>query len=563
VNRKSTILIESLLLFGLFLVAVAVTPWHNLEPSVLPKFTVLTITVGAVGLINMLMGECRITDLNLFSISIFGSIFLSVINIAVNHEFISERLFGIHGRNFGALSFISITLLVLISFTTSHHIRPLRILLTIKLASLVVTSYFVFQLMGLDRSKWIDAYNGIPSSTLGNPNFVSAFVAISFVSSFPLLFAGYIAMKARVATLILSLLELYVLFKSDSLQGLIIAFVGIFVFSIAQLKANLSSLKSKKNIIFWYLFTLLSIVFFTTRNTEFLSIDKSTFGARLNHWQVGIGMGLDSPFMGKGFDSIGEFYYRFRENSTFPFSNSAHNYLVDLFAFGGFPLVFIASLPLVLVFRYVLRQILVSKEFFSEDQNLNLVQLGLHLSWIGFLIQAMLNPFNIALAYLGYFLTGYLYGISKTTKEKSESTSTERRETVLAARKNKRNIGSFFGKLSLAFIFLFIPILGCQSIIADAKFRDAIEQGSGDAIYRLALSQPRSFQRMHYASEIFLANNLNNLAASIINEMVEQNPDNIRGWLLLEKVSKSEISLAKIRAKLQILDPKNPAYEKP
>ena len=92
----------------------------------------------------------------------------------------------------------------------------------------------------------------------------------------------------------------------------------------------------------------------------------------------------------------------------------------------------------------------------------------------------------------------------------------------------------------------------------EAKFRDGIEQGNGETTYRIALSQPKNFQLMRYAAQTFIENQREDLATPIIRQMVEQNPGNLAGWRLLERVSKTEAEKAEIRAKILALDPKNP-----
>jgi hypothetical protein len=67
---------------------------------------------------------------------------------------------------------------------------------------------------------------------------------------------------------------------------------------------------------------------------------------------------------------------------------------------------------------------------------------------------------------------------------------------------------------------------------------------------------------MHFASEIFLVNDREDLAAQIISEMVTQNPENIRGWRLLDRISDTEAKRVSTRSKILALDPKNPELQK-
>jgi hypothetical protein len=275
-------------------------------------------------------------------------------------------------------------------------------------------------------------------------------------------------------------------------------------------------------------------------------------------------MGLDSPIFGRGFDYFGESYFLFRSEraairSPGLYTDSAHNYFIDIFSFGGFPLILTMLMPILLVFQSKFKSITNSLNVSKQDKGIEDLTRGLFLAWLGFLFQALLSPFNLALAYLGFLLTGFLYGRFSRIKENEESSMNDfKRGAIPKGGTTKSGINRVILRVFLTPIFMSLPILGFQPLIADAKFRDGIEQGNGDVIYRVALGQPKNFQRMKYAAEIFIQNQREDLATPIIREMVEQNPEKIAGWRLLEQVSKVEADKIAIRTKIRALDPKNP-----
>jgi hypothetical protein len=241
------------------------------------------------------------------------------------------------------------------------------------------------------------------------------------------------------------------------------------------------------------------------------------------------------------------------------YSDSAHNYFIDLLAFGGIPLFLVTLLPIVLVFRSKFVSISRSQNFPKERNVVEAVIRGLFLAWLGFLFQALVSPFNIALAYLGFLLTGFLCGRFGGIKKDEERSTHGLKERAIPKGGSKKSwVNRIILKVFLTPLFISLPILGFQPLIADAKFRDGIEQGNGDVLYEIALSQPKNYQRMQYAAEIFIQNQREDLATTIIREMVEQNSANIGGWRLLERVRKTESEKAEIRAKIFSLDPKNP-----
>lgn len=560
-----TKLIALILILGIFFTVGFVTPWHNLEPAVMPKLAVLTLIVGLSGVLLLLSSRNSTVTSGIFFYSIITAIFLSLFNLIGNGQFISERIFGVQGRNFGALTLICLLLLSMIAFQISKSIDPKILVITIKISSFVVAFYFLIQIQGFDRADWIDAYGGVPSSTLGNPNFVSAFVAIGFVSTLHLLTAKGTEWHFRIIIFTLSILEIYVAIESNSFQGLAIMILGCIYVILSSLKPFFLKITTRKGyLISGISLSICILAFVISRFRSFLSIDNSTLVARLDYWEAGIAMGLDSPFFGKGFDYFGESYLRFRSERAATrapglFTDSAHNYFIDILAFGGFPLLIAVLLPILLVIYTKFKIIFQIEKSSDKTQRLEKVSSGLFLSWLGFIFQALVSPLNIALAYLGFLLTGFLYGSFQRIKNGSQKSIPSRKgRTVWITSSAKPAAGIILLKVILLPLYLVIPTLGIQPMITDAKFRDGIEQGNGDAIYRIALSQPKNFQRMRYAAEIFIRNDREDLATPIIRQMVEQNPEKIAGWRMLEQVSKTEADKAEARAKILTLDPRNP-----
>ena len=557
----------SVLLLGLIVITALVTPWNNLESVGLPKLAALTVTVSLVGLLPILFHKSPSKFPKVFFLSTLIAIALSLLNVLINNQFISERVYGVQGRNFGALILVCLLLISIMSFRLSEKLDPKKLLIAIKLSSFLVAIYFLAQLQGLDRAAWEDPYGGIPSSTLGNPNFVSAFVSIGFVSTLPLLLARQTKLPIRTLIFLISVIELYVSVESNSFQGLAIILLGFFYVTMSFLKPVLLRRKGGFLAAFFSLVILIT-GYFLYRFQEVLSINNATVQARIDYWEAGLAMGLDSPIFGRGFDYFGESYFLFRSEraavrSPGLYTDSAHNYFIDLFAFGGFPLLLSVLLPIILVIQRKFVSTFRLLNPLERNQEAEDVYRGIFLVWLGFLFQAMLSPFSIPLGYLGFLLTGFLFGSLSSIKIWGKPTDLLVKNRIATKPLQIRPISS---KTMLKFlivpILITLPILGIQPLIADAKFRDAIEKGQSEALYQIALSQPLSFQTMHFASEIFLVNDREDLAAQIISEMVTQNPENIRGWRLLDRISDTEAKRVSTRSKILALDPKNPELQK-
>ena len=195
----------------------------------------------------------------------------------------------------------------------------------------------------------------------------------------------------------------------------------------------------------------------------------------------------------------------------------------------------------------------------------NAFVLGVVLAWFGFFFQSLISPISHALMYLGMVLTGFLCAtnldnhkdpeITMRIDSKSKSTS----KSILSQRPKFTRLAV---KLAVALAASTFAILGVQPMIADAKFRDAIEQGNGGKLLELALNEPLNFNHMQIASQIFLENKRPDLALRIIRTMVNENPGNIRGWRLLRSNSLSALERERAGEEMLKLDPFNAELRK-
>lgn len=555
------------LLLGIFVTATFVTPWHNFEASVVPKLASLTIFAGLGCLFLLKSKNLKVISSKLFFFSNILGILLAMVNLLINNQFFSERVFGVQGRNAGALTFISLMLLTICAYCVSEHVDYRKIVLSIKLSAFVISLYFVVQIQGYDSASWQDVY-GKPSSTLGNPNFVSAYLAIGLVVTLPLLTSRSTSWVAKAMALFTSIIELYVIIEIQAFQGFLIIIAAVLFMAVNQAVRVVHRLRI--NLYFIVSFCVLltgTVSLFILSFSAYLGLELYTVKARIEYWTTGIRMAVDSPIFGQGFDFYGENYLRFRTQSSDPLTlglggNSAHNYFIDIAAFAGFPLLICVLLPIWMVLSQQIADLIKSAKTLHNDHGFSPFKLGVFLAWLGFLLQALVSPINIALAYLGFILTGFLYQHSKEKQYKPK---------VIPM--SSKNTGKFMISNSDGYIFkliswllflplaIAIPILGIQPFVSDAKFRKALEQGNGYSIYKISMNQPKNFQRMEYASKIFLENKLQNLALPIIRVMVEENPENIRGWKLLEGASDLEAEKLLARLRIRALDPWNPEFK--
>jgi O-antigen ligase len=548
------------------LIGLAVSPWHNLEPVSLPKLFILTLVLGLLLFFQFLTNQPVSLQLDLFNVALGLGFFLILVNLIENNQFLSERFFGVTGRSAGALLFISLLILILMTRSISP-ISLTLILISIKAAMVIVVLYFFVQLIGYDKAQWIDTYGGVPSSTLGNPNYVSALVGIGSSITLPYLFARKTRISLRFLLFVCLCVELYVLYASNSIQGFVILSFSLTFFFLSLIKNSLFA-QIKNWLKFLKILTMSFLLILMLALIQFRDLLDlpSSYKARIDYWYAAMRMIKDSPLTGQGFDYFSESYFLFRgqdaaDSAPGLFSDSAHNYFLDYGAFGGVPLLLAFLIPTLLVLTRTLYFCFNFPLKTNGEPNLDLATLGCVLAWWGFLIQSLINPISYGLIVPSAILTGVLYAILPSSFDKFNSVGNW-------SRVKKAFNFKYYLKLSRTSYLLLritglalavsIPILGAQPIIADAKFRDAIEQGNGEEVLRLSITEPKNFLRMETASRIFLQNNYPDLALRVTRIMVKENPGNIRGWRLLNtNPNATTDEKIKSRTNMLKLDPLN------
>lgn len=134
------------------IVVLAVTPWHNLEPVTLPKSFALTL-ITSLGICFQLLSKRVITiRFDAFSIALGLGFLGLLLSLSKNSQFLSERIFGVSGRNTGALFLTCILILLLLAKKLNIGSLP-WLVIVIKFASLSVALYFIIQKIGFDKAQ--------------------------------------------------------------------------------------------------------------------------------------------------------------------------------------------------------------------------------------------------------------------------------------------------------------------------------------------------------------------------------------------------------------------------
>jgi O-antigen ligase len=558
---------EILLVAGL--VTLTITPSLTIDVFNPPKFAVLVLGVIYIGLRNWKrVSQSLANQRDLIIYFSFFAIYLIV--LVVSSYSISERLFGIEGRNFGFITLLAFTLLGIYSYqaTKVGLLNSRKIINSLTLTNFAVCILFLLQ----DKSIVFVEYNndyGVLTSTLGNANFLSAFIGISFIGVVIWTLQNKSNLPFFMLGIMLALYSIYVILRSNSIQGLVALAISVLVFAMV-----LSLIQFSKIINLFFLSFLLiltAIVAFGFFNFGPLAdrLTQTTLQNRIIYWEIAIRMLRDSPFFGKGFDSYLDNYRQFVTLSDYEtlggpvISDSPHNLYLDLFVSGGL-LLGLSLLSLILLASIrglkVLRFGLMVKKFDTSTVALFAIN-------ISFLSVCMISPFQIGLFVWLPVIMGYFLGLPLTEKVKVIERSFINQKAL--------NLGSS--------VILSISFLACNFVFAilplatENRFRNAVEEKSSVKLRSVALDWPFSGVRAISISQGFINASLGsvspgsneerqlivlrNTAVEIATAVVEINENQVEGWRFLLQYSPDVAMKIIAKERLKELDPTNPEWK--
>jgi len=509
----------NLLMVSAFLISIFILPL-SYDPVSTPKQYLLSaLTLLSIGFI-LLFREFQLREFNNnFGKLISLFLILLVINVFINNYAISERIFGVSGRSTGLFTYALLTLFALIVY---QSVQVKSLLFWLLLSKTGVEIYTLVQYFGIDPLEFENFYSA-PSSTLGNPNFVSGFVGFAAITSIGIWFYFRNWFGAILTVIALSL-DFAVLLISQSTQGFVALGASFFLFIFIFILKSWKIKKSPKLIVlvtFLIVFGLFLLIFSPlTRGYLF----SSTLFSRFDYWRAGIRMLLSNPFFGVGLDGYGDHYRMHRDQSAInrfgegQTADAAHNVFIDFFASGGFPL---GIVYLILVFYGAIRVIREVRA--SQGVNLNLIMVLA--IWAGFQVQSFVSINQIGIAIWGWTLIGVMAAVGK---EKTEKVNLKVNKI-----KSSRRAKSLLGILII--LLSWLPALSPLS--RDAKFLALAKEADGLGLKQLVTSWPKDSARM-----IFVAQGLGNAglgpeSLSVITDGNQHNPNNYQLWEMLAKNS--------------------------
>jgi O-antigen ligase len=527
---------STLILFGAFLVTVVILPNWSYDPVSSPKQYLLTLTAGIALASYFLRGFILRDQIkSTFSAAIVIFLLILSINILVNNNVITERLFGIRGRSTGFITFVSLGVIALV---VSQRAEIKRFFIALLITSLFVSGYFILQINGLDIFT-VEEFYSTPSSTLGNPNFVSGFVGFSLFSSIYLISRNNL--KISIAAISVLGLNLFVLSRVVSIQGTIALITGFSIFIFLHIFAlkKRSITVAISTVALASLLTLLLGLFGRGPLSNFLG--SSTTFSRLDYWRAAMRMLFDHPIFGVGLDGYRDNYRIYRDEiaierfGTGQIADSAHNIFLDLLAGGGFPLgltfIFLSFFPAFLVLCKVVRA--------SQKDSIGILLLAM---WSAYQVQALSSVYSLGVGIWGWILLGVMVSYAQTEAEVTTKTI-----------KRTRN---FLSTTSASIVMLLGSFVSAPQLLAEVRFLKLANQGDGQALTQLVTAWPQDSSRINLVAQGWQNSGETARSKDLILKGLDINPDYYPHWnLLLNLPNATSSEKRESLSELKRLDP--------
>jgi O-antigen ligase len=269
-------------------------------------------------------------------------------------------------------------------------------------------------------------------------------------------------------------------------------------------------------------------------------------------------MGITHIWSGVGFDTYGDWFRTLRRSSALvrpgidTVSNSAHNVFLDIFAFGGLPLVTAYVVILVFVLLSIMR-------FTKRHKHFDFYFVALVSAWSCFQLQSVISINQVGLAIWGWLLSGAIIAYERITAE-HDPNSLEVTSREKLKKGTNSEIISFGLRAGVGFVIGLL--IAVPPLSADMKWRSAQMSGNAvqvESVLKSSYMNPLNSYKFLEIVGAFEQSNLPETARKLALEAVDFNPHNYESWrlfTLISGVSQQEMQTA--LSKMHELDPLNP-----
>lgn len=472
----------------------------------------------------------------------------------------TQSLYGVYGRNNGFILYVCLILIFIAALTLISKSDFSYVVYALIFAGLVNVAYGLWVMAFGDFISWNNQYGNL-LGTFGNPNFIGSFFGMFSSVLYATIFSRTIDKRWKVSAMLLLPMVFITIMDTKAVQGkiLFVAAGGIALFFYVRDRFQSKYWSATYLIIASSCF--ITALFGTLQKGPLAGLlYKPSIGLRGEYWHSGWQTGISNPWFGAGFDSLGDWYRRSRRESALTLPgvdtviNTAHNVYMDMFAFGGWPLLIsycvITGCVLVSITRFIRHNI----EF--DFTFVTLVSL-----WACYQLQSIISINQVGLAIWGWVTAGLLIAYTNLSESSEKANQLPAKRIVRQSKSS--NSSDIFSQKLLAGIFSIIGLLvSVPPLSADMKWRDA--QVSQDvnkviAILQSSYMNPLSSFKINNIVGVLETNGFSDEALQNALKAVEYNPNSYDSWRTISLLSKSSgEQKALAYDNMRRLDPLNP-----
>ena len=480
---------------------------------------------------------------------------LGAVTLLLSNAPVMQNFYGVQGRNTGFLAYLALTGIMLASSQMRSKKSFTQILYGLFAAGVLNVVYCIIALSGNDFIPWNNVYNKI-LGTLGNPNFISAFLGMFIAALVAYLFKPGISLSLRIVGFGLAAIALYEVQASNAIQGLVVTALGVSIVGFYLVRSHF-----KKNFYTIAYLSAVAVVGVTAlagalqKGPLVKYIYKTSVSLRGEYWDAGITMAKTHPLTGVGFDTYGDWYRRARSETAMilpgpsVITNAAHNVFIDVLASGGF-ILFAAYLTIFIVALISILKVTL------RNRSYDALFVALATAWICYNVQALISINQIGLAVWGWLLSGTVIAYESATRNAVFSTGDERvipkRHQSFAADTQPGVVLAGVGGFIVGLIIALPPFT------ADATWRTALRSTDAGTVQAAALKFPMDSSRLATAALLFEDSKLYPQALALARKGISYNPEYFDAWKVLSYISQSTPEeKAKAIEMMHKLDPRN------
>ena len=480
---------------------------------------------------------------------------LAGINSVVNSSGpTTQNLYGVFGRQTGFITYLLLTMVAVATTLLRSQKSFDRVVWALLFSGAVNVVYCAWALAFGDFIKWNNPYGNI-LGLFGNPDFISAFLGMFIAGTIGYAFSSKHSWVYRGGFIALSMIALYEIKKSHAIQGLVVTGAGLAIVGFYLVRAKTKgALLTTVYVAAVGVVGALAVGGALQKGPLTSLIYKTSVSLRGQYWKAGFTMGQDHPLTGVGMDTYGDWYRRARSEyaaTVLPgpktITNASHNVVMDIFAYGGYPLLLSYIAILIIGAWAVIRVTRRQREFDGTFVALTAV-------WATYNLQSIISINQIGLAIWGWVSVGALIAYEYSTRPRTETNEKARpvkqRELVFSPQL-VGGIGIVIGAL-----------IAVPPMAADTKWRSALKSQNVQQVEAALVPSylnPSDSARLAQAVLLFENSKLFDQAYTTAKQGIAFNPNYFDAWRVMYAISKSTASeKAEALKNMKRLDPLNP-----